>query len=175
MRHKLAAVSVTAAALIATAGCSNAPATSATSGATTGAVAPAATASPAATVTRTAAAPPSCKQQYTAWKHGPALALGKKLTGALDSVQTAASSEDLPDMTAGLKTAGTAATALRRYPMPACADPHGYWNAVLARIKAAGDNAGTSSGLSGILVAEAPLQSVPALENKLDAELKKTT
>ncbi|MGH3171342.1 MAG: hypothetical protein ACRDN0_36460 [Trebonia sp.] len=119
MRHPLATLGVTAAALIAVAACSSAPATSATSGATTGAAAPAAAASPAATVTR--------------------------------------------------------AAVLRRYPMPACADPHGYWKAVLARIKAAGDNAGTNSGLFGLLVAEAPLRGVPALENKLDAELKKTT
>lgn len=60
-------------------------------------------------------------------------------------------------------------------PAPACADPHGYWRQILARIKAAGDNAGTASGLTGLILAEAPLKAIPALEKKLDAELKRTT
>ena len=62
-----------------------------------------------------------------------------------------------------------------RKPMPGCADPRGYWNEILARIRASGDNASTSSGLSGLLAAEAPLQDVPGMETKLGAELKKTT
>jgi len=33
--------------------------------------------------------------------------------------------------------------------MPACADPRGYWEKILTRIQAAGDNAGADSGLSG--------------------------
>jgi hypothetical protein len=38
---------------------------------------------------------------------------------------------------------------LESYPMPACADPRGYWEKILTRIQAAGDNAGADSGLSG--------------------------
>jgi hypothetical protein len=119
--------------------------------------------------------PRPAKQQYSAWKHGPALAPGKRLVAALNAVQSAGTSEDIPAMTAALKTAGSAAVDLGRYPIPACADPHGYWGAVLARIRAAGDNAGTASGLSGLILAEAPLKDVPGLEAKLDAELKRTT
>jgi hypothetical protein len=41
-------------------------------------------------------------------------------------------------------------------------------------IKAAGDNAGSASGLGGILLAEAPLKQVPGLQHKRSAELKQT-
>jgi hypothetical protein len=122
-----------------------------------------------------AAAAPSCKQQYHAWKYGPARPVGKKLTAALDAVQSVGATEDIPALLAALKTVGKDAARLERYPIPACADPHGYWKKLLARIQAAGDNAGADSGLTGLLLAEAPLKTVPALEKKLDAELKRTT
>ncbi len=137
--------------------------------------APAAAASPAATGPAAQAAAPSCKQQYSTWKQGPARPQAKQLTTALQAVQTAAGTEDVPVMTAALKTAGAAAARLDQYPIPACADPHGYWNAVLARIHAAGDNAASASGLSALILAEAPLQEVSGLESKLKAELKYTT
>ncbi len=57
--------------------------------------------------------------------------------------------------------------------MPACADPGRYWGQVLALIKAAGDNAGSASGLGGLLLAEAPLKQLPGVEQKLSAEQKK--
>jgi hypothetical protein len=129
----------------------------------------------AVTVRPVAVASPSCKEQYSTWKKGSAGAPGKNLIAALKAVQSAGNSDDIPDLTAALKKAGTAAVVLRRYPMPACADPHGYWNSILDRIKAAGDNAGTSSGLSALLLADVPLKDVSGLETKLDAELKKTT
>jgi hypothetical protein len=37
------------------------------------------------------------------------------------------------------------------------------------------DNAGAASGLTGLILAEAPLKAVPGLEKKLNAELKRTT
>ena len=137
---------------------------------------PAATASLAATHLAAQAPAPSCKQQYSVWKHGgPARAQAKQLTSALNAVQTAAGSEDVAAMTTALKTVGAAAVLLGQYPMPACADPRGYWNAVLTRIHAAGDNAASASGLSALILAEAPLQGVSGLEAKLTAELKRTT
>jgi hypothetical protein len=135
---------------------------------------PSAPAAATAAATRPAAAAPSCKQQYSAWKYGPARTPGKKLVNALNAVQSASTSEDVPVLLASLKTAGAAAVAAARYPMPACADPHGYWGAMLARIRAAGDNAGSASGLGGLILAEAPLKDVPGIEAKLTAELKKT-
>jgi hypothetical protein len=45
-------------------------------------------------------------------------------------------------------------------PLPKCSDPNGYYGELLARIKAAGDNARSASGLGGIQLALAPLKSV---------------
>jgi hypothetical protein len=138
------------------------------------AAAPAAAASSAATHLAAQGAAPSCKQQYSAWKQGPARAQAQQLTSVLNAVQMDADSKDVPAMMAGLKTAGAAATRLDQYPIPACADPRGYWNAVLARIRAAGDITGSASGRSALILAEAPLKDVPGLQSKLTAELKRT-
>jgi hypothetical protein len=123
----------------------------------------------------TPAASASCAQQYHAWKYGPARAQGKRLAKALESVQSAGSSDDMALMGAGLKRSGRLAHELQAYPMPACADPAGYWKRSLADIRAAGDNAGTATGFMGLIAAEVPLKKVPALERKLSAELKTTT
>ena len=120
-----------------------------------------------------AAKPLTCKQRYDAWKTGPAHAQGKQFDADLSKVSAAGSAEDITALASALKTAGADATALEQYPMPACADPDGYWAQMLTRIKAAGDNAGSASGLGGILLAEAPLKQVPGLEQKLSAELKR--
>jgi hypothetical protein len=120
-----------------------------------------------------AAKPLTCKQQYNAWKTGPARALGKQLEADLSKVSSAGSAEDITALTSALKTAGADATALEQYPMPACADPGGYWEQTLARIKASGDNAASASGLSALILAEVPLKEVPGLEAKLTAELKR--
>ena len=61
-----------------------------------------------------------------------------------------------------------------RYPMPQCADPHGYWSQLLARVTAAGDNAASASGLSALLLAAVPLQGVPKIEKRLTTELNRT-
>jgi hypothetical protein len=122
-----------------------------------------------------AAKPLTCKQQYTAWKTGSAGALAKSTFGADDAALTAAGkSEDIPAMDAALKKFGSDAAQLQAYPMPACADPAGYWPQMLADIKAAGDNAGSTSGLGGLVTAMAPLQKLKQLEAKLSAELVRT-
>ena len=121
-----------------------------------------------------AAKPPACQQQYNAWKTGPARAQAKQLITDFNKVTAAASAEDITALTSALEAAGPDAAALEQYPMPACADPGGYWEQMLARIKAAGDNAGSASGLGGILLAEAPLKQVPGIEQKLSAELKRS-
>lgn len=119
-------------------------------------------------------APASCHQQYTAWKTGPARAEAEKLTPALNAVQSAASSDDIALMSSGLKQAGSIAHRLQAYPIPACADPAGYWKQILADIRASGDNAGTAAGLAGLLAAEVPLKKVPGLEGQMQTELKST-
>lgn len=101
-----------------------------------------------------------------------ARAEAEKLTPALNAVQSAASSDDIALMSSGLKQAGSIAHRLQAYPIPACADPAGYWKQILADIRASGDNAGTAAGLAGLLAAEVPLKKVPGLEGQLQTELK---
>ena len=125
---------------------------------------------PAAAAATTA----SCRQQYQAWKYGPARPDGKKLAAALNGVQSAGTSDDITLMRAGLKRAGRIAHRLQAYPMPHCADPAGYWAQTVADIRASGDNAGAATGLMGLIAAEVPLKKVPALEHKLQAEVKST-
>ena len=150
-------------ALLALAGCGTA--TSSTPPA-----APARSASPAA------ATAVSCRQQYETWKHSPAaLAAVHRMEAMLKRVESAASAMDVPAMSAALHRAGRSAAALStQYPIPRCADPHGYWPQLLAHVTAAGDNAASGSGLSALLLAEAPLQGVPGIEKRLTAELNRT-
>ena len=114
----------------------------------------------------------TCPQQYQAWKTGPAKPDGVKVKN--DAAALSKAGEDIPVITSDLKTLGTDAAALQAYPMPKCADPAGYWSQYLGAMKASGDNAGTSSGLGGLILAEAPLKQVPAIQSKLTAELTKT-
>jgi hypothetical protein len=121
------------------------------------------------------AAAPSCHQQYETWKHDPAAkAAGKKLVASLNAVQSAASAEDIPALQAALSKAGPPATKLTGFPMPKCADPKGYWAQILTHVRAAADNAKSSSGLASLMLAEVPLKGVPAIERKLARELKRT-
>lgn len=129
----------------------------------------------AVTAKSTAAARPlTCRQQYDAWKTGPARAAAKHLDAELGKVSAAGSAQDIPALTAALKKTGHPAAVLARYPMPSCADPRGYWPLMLARVRAAADNARSAPGLGSILLAEVPLKSVPGIERKLTAELKRT-
>jgi hypothetical protein len=121
-----------------------------------------------------ASAPLTCPQQYQAWKTGPAKSGGEKVVADAKAISAAGKSVDIAEMDSSLKTLGADASALEAYPMPACADPGGYWKQYLGAMKAAGDNAGTASGLGGLILAEAPLKQVPAIQSKLTAELAKT-
>jgi hypothetical protein len=127
------------------------------------------------TATGAASAPAqSCRAQYEAWKHGPARTAAKGLMAQFRAVKATGTAEDIPHLDAALKRAGRAAAAVAAYPMPRCADPGGYWQAILTRIRSAADNASTGSGLGALLLAMGPLKEIPALEAKLGAELKRT-
>lgn len=121
-----------------------------------------------------AAKPPSCHQQYLNWKSsmaGDKAALNTDLT----ALQTASTSDDIPQMDAALKQLGTDVTTIQGSPIPSCADPAGYWPQVLRDLKAASDNATSQPGMSGILAASGPVQLVKPLEGKLKTELARTT
>lgn len=118
--------------------------------------------------------PLTCAQQYANWKSGPASAAAEKAQADASSLSAAGNLDDIIGMVSAIEAVGADAGALQRYPMPACADPAGYWSQVLAELKAAGGNAGTSSGLGALLLAVAPLRQLPATQAKLDAELTTT-
>jgi hypothetical protein len=120
------------------------------------------------------AASPGCLAQYRLWASGPAHAAGDNLTAALNGLASASAASDIATVGAALKRAGTAARSLGHYPIPACADPNGYWHAVLLRIEAAADSAGTSDGQGTLTIAQGVMKQMPALERKLAAELQIT-
>lgn len=92
----------------------------------------------------------------------------------MQKMQSAANAEDIPETDAALKAAGNDAAAPQAHPMPACADPAGYWPQMLTDLKAAGDNAGSAPGLGGLMTAMAPIENMKPLESKLSAELART-
>jgi dihydrodipicolinate synthase/N-acetylneuraminate lyase len=121
-----------------------------------------------------AASPPRpCLQQYNSWNAGPAHAAGENLVAALNGVEAANAALTNSTTNAALKRAGTAATTLARYPIPKCADPKGYWRAVIVQIQTAAHNASTS-GQGALVAAAVVLHNMPALDLKLANELKQT-
>jgi len=110
------------------------------------------------------AVPVNCKQQYDAWKQGP----GKGLVAALSAVGSAGQAGDIHVLTAVLKRTSPALTRAARYPMPACADPKGYWTVLLMHVNAAAASTGSASTLT------AAMKGVPTLTRELNAELKRT-
>jgi hypothetical protein len=128
-----------------------------------------------ASASTSAAAAQTCHQLYQAWKTGPEKAIvDGPLKTDLKHVQGAGANDDLSAMRKALISIGRDAKALRANPIPACADPKGYWPRFLSLLQASGDNARTASGLFGLVAAEAPLKKIVPVENKLSAELKAT-
>jgi hypothetical protein len=107
-------------------------------------------------------APVTCKQQYRAWSHGS----GKGVMDALHGVSTAATAGDGKALTAALKHAKPAVARAARHPIPACADPRGYWNVLLMHVNAAADTTGPASS------ARAAVQDVPKVMGRLEAGVK---
>ena len=121
-------------------------------------------AAPASHGTGTPIAPVSCSQQYSTWKHGQ----GKGLISTLNAVSSAATAGDAQVLTAALKQARPAVARAARHPIPACADPRGYWSVLLMHVNAAAASKGSASSV------RAAMQDVPKIEHKLVAEVKQT-
>ena len=111
-----------------------------------------------------AIAPISCSQQYRTWTKGE----GRGVMGALNSVTSAATARDDQALTAALRHAKPAVVKGPRPPIPACADPRGYWDPLLMHVNAAAYNKGSKSG------ARAAMHDVPELMHKLAADVRKT-
>ena len=106
--------------------------------------------------------PVSCRQQYNTWAHGQ----GKGVIAALDAVSSAATAGNTTALTATLKQTGPALSQAARHPVPACADPRGYWDVLLQHVTAAAANTGSASSV------RAAMKGVPQIEHQLTAELK---
>ena len=78
---------------------------------------------------------------------------------------------DYAATTAALEKLGDDAAELERYPMPACADPHGDYMRMLADMKYAGDDAVAGHGPNSVTLAVALMQKALALQSKVNAEL----
>ena len=85
---------------------------------------------------------------------------------ALGAVSTAGTAGDAPGLTAALQKARPVVAQAARHPIPACADPRGYWDVLLMHVTAA---AATKDSTSSV---QAAIKDVPGIEHQLTAELK---
>jgi hypothetical protein len=107
--------------------------------------------------------PVSCREQYRSWTHGD----GKGLMGTLDSVTSAVRTGNAHALTGALEQARPAVARAARHPIPACADPRGYWSALFMHVNAAVAGKRSAS-------VRAALQGVPEIHKQLIAEVKDT-
>lgn len=121
------------------------------------------TAAPASPGTATRAAPVSCSQQYGAWEHSH----GKGLLATLSTVSSAGAAGDAHVLTAALKKARPAVARAASHPIPACADPRGYWSVLLMHVNAAAARHSSASSV------RAAMTGVPKIERELIGEVKR--
>lgn len=121
------------------------------------AAAPAAASANKATVTP----PVSCSQQYRTWAHGQ----GKGLMAALDAISSAEEAGHAHVLTVALSKAKSTVTRAAHYPIPACADPRGYWTVLVMHVNAAASTKSASS-------VRAAMKDVPKIAHRLRVELR---
>ena len=114
------------------------------------------------TGTSKAVAPVSCSQQYRTWNQGE----GKGVMDALSAVTSAATAKNARALTTALHQATPAVAKAARHPIPACADPSGYWSVLLMHVNAAASSKASASNV------RAAMQDVPKIHNKLVDEVK---
>jgi hypothetical protein len=106
--------------------------------------------------------PVSCSQQYQTWNHGR----GAGLVTAIHAVSVASTAGNPVGLTVALKKAQPAVARAGRYPVPACADPRGYWSVLLMHVNAAAASKGS------VASARAALKDVPRIESELTSEIQ---
>ena len=116
----------------------------------------------------------SCLRQYEQWKHGVTAAETRRLNTAIKHADSAGEYANTAKLKAALEEMGAVAGNLAATPVPHCADPRGYYARMLAMYEAAASKAQSAAGLTGLVLAETPLRSVPTITGKLDAELNRT-
>jgi hypothetical protein len=132
----------------------------------------AASSPPASTVAGITAA---CAQQYHAWQNGPAHAAILKFEAAQQVLAKDSSSGQPTLIAAAVNILGQQAAALARFPVPPCADPHGYFTTLLRQIVAVTGEVGPDVTLAVLQQAVSQLGSVFSLESDFTAEVKQTT
>lgn len=120
-------------------------------------------ATPAGRGTSAVAVPVSCSQQYRTWARGE----GNALMDALEAVSSAAAGGHAHVLTGALRHARPAVDKATLHPIPACADPRGYWSALLMHVNAAVAGNGRAS-------VRAALRDVPKIHHQLVAEVRET-
>lgn len=109
--------------------------------------------------------PISCNRQYRDWTH----AEGKGVMHALAAVTHDAAGKRarrhlIHDLTQVRRAVATAS----RHPIPACADPRGYWDVLLMHVNAAVSAGGSPAD------ARAAMQDVAYLHRRLLSEIART-
>jgi hypothetical protein len=117
-------------------------------------------ATPAATQGN-APVPVSCSQKFQTWDRGA----GKGLIATFHQVSVASTAGNLKVLTVALKKAKPAVARAARNPVPACADPAGYWSVLLMHMNAA------VASTNSVPNMRAAMKDVPTIEHKLAAEL----
>ena len=107
--------------------------------------------------------PVSCSHQYHSWTHGQ----GKKLIAALHAVSAAGTARDPQTLKAALKKARPTVVKAAHHPIPACADPRGYWPVLLMHVNAAVGGKSSASSL------QAAMKDVPEIEHSLAVEVRR--
>ncbi len=127
---------------------------------------------PASTVSGTTAA---CARRYRAWQNGPAHSSILKFEAAQQVLAKDSSSGQPTLIAAAVNLLGQQATALAGFPVPPCADPHGYFATLLRRVVAVTGEVGPGATLAVLQQAVSQLGSVFSLERGFTAEVKQTT
>jgi len=113
--------------------------------------------------------PVSCRQQYEAFKRRPALGEAR-MRAAVNAVQAAEKSANAAAIRSAMTKLMPAARAATQDSPPQCTDPEGLYTEYVVAVYAAGRNARSAKGISGLLKAAAPLKDLKTMESRLAAE-----
>jgi hypothetical protein len=116
-----------------------------------------------------------CKQLYQAWKDGPAHTALSQFLAALGAVPEINSGTNLSAAAAAAEQAAQPTAQLAGFPVPACADPAGYFAKIVSTVDAAAAGATTAASQSAAAQALAPLNGLPTLEAEFTDEVNTAT
>lgn len=108
-----------------------------------------------------AVVPVSCTQQYRSWSQGE----GKGVMRTLDGVATRRPARHPKEREAAQRQTERALRRAAAHPIPACADPRGYWAVLLMHLNAVASAHGSAAS------ARAALQGVPKIHHQLVVEV----